>query len=86
MEKQLSSIWDDKYRERKKSQPGWGEQEHVFEMRARLSSKSASVQVVENRREEGKSFSSVDSLESIAEQMEQLSWIPREVKGGQRSH
>lgn len=80
----LLSIWDGKYTQRKKSQPGWEDPDCVFEMSACLSSKSVSVQVVGNRQEEGESFSSVDSLEKHSRWIEQSTWIPMEVKKGQR--
>lgn len=70
--------------ERKKSQPGWEDPERMFEMNAWLSSKSVSVQVVGNGQEEGKSFSSVDSLEKHSRWSKQSAWILREVKKGQR--
>lgn len=79
---ELLSIWDGKYRERKKSQPGWEDPESMFEMNAWLSSKSVSVQVVGNRQEERKSFSSVDSLEKHSRWIKQSTWILREVKKG----
>ena len=59
----------------------------MFEIKAWLSSKSVSVQVVGNRQEEGMSFSSVDSLEKHSRWIKQSARILREVKKGQiKSH